>query len=206
MQASREGNGMTTTVLFIEHLISGIQAGIWLILFMLSILGLKFLESLRWNGYESLLLIILLSLLYPLGVFVDELADALFSRANRRIRTKIMKAEGLENTSFSIMNLLRSENDEYLANYLGYIRTRIRISRSAVVNFVLITISAVVFTVTRLQQVTVLPTSLLLLIEIAAGGFMIGLAWWAWNHITHTFARRIAQIYKLKNPDTFSME
>ncbi|HQL40512.1 MAG TPA: hypothetical protein PKV95_13640, partial [Anaerolineaceae bacterium] len=84
--------------------------------------------------------------------------------------------------------------------------TRIRISRSAVVNFVLITISAVVFTVTRLQQVTVLPTSLLLLIEIAAGGFMIGLAWWAWNHITHTFARRIAQIYKLKNPDTFSME
>ena len=54
---------MTTTVLFIEHLISGIQAGIWLILFMLSILGLKFLESLRWNGYESLLLIILLSLL-----------------------------------------------------------------------------------------------------------------------------------------------
>ncbi|HOU45046.1 MAG TPA: hypothetical protein PLS77_10375 [Anaerolineaceae bacterium] len=197
---------MTTTVLFIEHLISGIQAGIWLILFMLSILGLKFLESLRWNGYESLLLIILLSLLYPLGVFVDELADALFSRANRRIRTKIMKAEGLENTSFSIMNLLRSENDEYLANYLGYIRTRIRISRSAVVNFVLITISAVVFTVTRLQQVTVLPTSLLLLIEIAAGGFMIGLAWWAWNHITHTFARRIAQIYKLKNPDTFSME
>ncbi|MGH9753958.1 MAG: hypothetical protein ACREA2_14360, partial [Blastocatellia bacterium] len=70
---------MSTTALFIELLITGIQAAIWLILLILCFLGFDWITPERLKGFEAPLAVAILSIVYPTGVFIDNLTARLFN-------------------------------------------------------------------------------------------------------------------------------
>lgn len=196
---------MTTTVLFIEHLITGIQAAVWIGLIALSYFGTDWLRLDSVKDFETVGAFLALSLLYPLGMFVDNLADALFKRWSENIRDRRMQAENLKGGSLVIMKVLRDTDDEYLKAYIGYIRTRIRISRSTTLNFALITLTAVVFTLTRLQNLPRPQFFQLLGFEIVVGTTITILALLSWRSVTATFAKQVIRASKIFTADSRSV-
>jgi hypothetical protein len=187
---------MATTVLFVEHLITGLQAAVWIGLIIFSCFGFDWVKLDVVKDFESVAIVLLLSFVYPIGLFVDNFADAILKNWSERIRDQRMKKENLEGGSLLIMKVLKDIDDDYLKAYIGYVRTRMRISRSTAVNFALITITSLIFTSTRL---TTLPQSqfiLLLAFEVIAGLAITTLALLSWRSITNTFARQIVRASK----------
>ncbi len=68
---------MNTTLLFVDLLISGVQVGIWLCLLVASFVGFDPAALKELKGWEVAIAAALLPILYPAGVFVDNLADDL---------------------------------------------------------------------------------------------------------------------------------
>lgn len=190
---------MTTTVLFIEHLITGLQAGLWLTLFLLSFFGYEPFNLERIRGYETIVAVVLLSLIYPLGLFIDNIADDFFSKWSEKIRDERIQSEKqIKNRPPTVLELLMLVNDEFLVEYMGYIRTRIRICRSAVFNFGLITLASVVFTVSRLSDVAGNLLWKILVFEIVVGLLITALALRSWYQVSDTFAKQSARAYRYR--------
>jgi len=177
---------MATTVLFIEHLITGFQASIWFTLFVLSLFGYEWIDLNKFTGTTLVLTLLIISIIYPFGVFVDNIADDILKSWNRKIRKKYIQDE-----THSARRLLAITKDEALADYLGYVRTRIRISRSASLNFLLITISSIAFTATRLQNVLANSFWKVIIFELVVGVIVTTVAIATCHRISHTFARQI---------------
>jgi hypothetical protein len=185
---------MSTTALFIELLITGVQAAIWLTLFILCLLGFDWINPERLKGFEVLLAVILLPIVYPAGVFIDNLADRLF----RPWELKIREAYNLKKTQTALTLLMRTK-DQSLASHFSYIRSRIRISRSSAFNFALMTIASVPFTVARLRSVPKFPFWRTLLLEILVGFSLTALAALAWRQINHSFFKWIVRGYDINS-------
>jgi len=185
---------MSTTALFIELLITGIQATIWLILLILCLLGFEWINPDRLKGFEILLAVVLLPIVYPAGVFIDNLADSLF----RPWELKIREAYNLKKTQTALTLLMRTK-DQSLASHFTYIRSRIRISRSSALNFALMTIASMVFTVVRLRSVPRFPFWRTLLLEIFLGLSLTALAALAWQRINHDFFKWIVKGYNVNS-------
>lgn len=188
---------MTTTVLFIEHLITGLQSFIWLSLLTFSITGYNWFRFDLFKGFELFISFIALAIIYPIGIFVDNIADDLFKKWSKKIRDKIMSKEKVEYESLTVMKILYHSNDEFLKNYLGYIRTRIRISRSTALNFLIITILSVLFTIIRLNNLRATQFLELIIIETFIGVLIVIISIISWYRITQVFAKQIAYAYKM---------
>jgi hypothetical protein len=183
---------MSTTALFIELLITGVQAAIWLTLLILCLLGFDWINPERLKGFELTLTVVLLPIIYPAGVFIDNLADRLF----RPWELKIREPYNLKKTQTALTLLMRTK-DQSLASHFSYIRSRIRISRSSAFNFALMTIASVAFTVVRLRSVPKFPFWRTLLLEIIVGSSLTALASLAWLHINHSFFKWVVKGYDI---------
>ncbi len=179
---------MSTTALFIELLIIGLQAAIWLALLVLSILGYHWISPERIKGFEAMFAVLLLPIVYPAGIFIDYVADVIFSRWERRIRA----GYPLEKDE-TALRLMKENNDPSLAAHFGYLRSRIRLSRSSALNFTLITIMGLVFVITRCRNVSGFPFWRTMFLEVCIGGALAGLAVLAWRYITHSFHKWVAR-------------
>ncbi len=188
---------MKTTALLIEHLITGIQAAVWIALIAVSYFGPAQLKLDAIKGFEAVAALLVLSIVYPVGVFVDNLADFLLKNWSEKIRDKRMHAENLQGSSLVIMKVLKDTDDDYLKAYISYIRTRMRISRSTAFNFALITISALVFTVTRLNSLPHQQFWQLVMFEAVVGTIITVSALLSWRSITKTFAKQVVRASKI---------
>ena len=84
---------MSTTQLFVEHLIAGALTlfGIVLIIFAIGGIDANLMEKLL--KYEGLLTVVGVSAMYPLGIFTDNFADFLLKKLYEN-----------ENTNFEVSN------------------------------------------------------------------------------------------------------
>lgn len=183
---------MSTTSLIIEFLIVGIQVAIWLGLIFLSIFGIDWFVLEKIKGFEIMISVLALPIVYPIGIFVDNLADSLLDKWNRKIREKY-----IPDKSLSVSKLLVVAKNEWLAAIFDYGRARIRISRSTALNFLIITIVLPIFILTRLGPTFGGSTQ-----QVAALGFVTCalitiFALWSWQHITHIIGRRLEYTSKL---------
>ena len=183
---------MSTTALFIELLITGVQAAIWLALLILCLFGFDWVNPERLKGFEVMFAVILLPIVYPAGIFIDYLADRLFNPWEMKIR----KAYNLKNTQ-TALKLLVEIKDQTLASHFTYIRSRIRISRSSALNFALLTISSVCFTVIRLRNIPGFPFWKTLLLEVIMGLSLTALAALAWREINHSNYKWVVRGYNI---------
>ncbi|MBW4556914.1 MAG: hypothetical protein KME59_13385 [Trichormus sp. ATA11-4-KO1] len=102
---------MSTTALVIEHLITGLQAVIWLLLLVLTAFGWNWINLTVLKDFTTILTFVGLAVVYPIGIFVDELADFVFKPWMKRIRRKRFRLEGFDpdDLDLTTMNLLQKK-------------------------------------------------------------------------------------------------
>jgi len=135
---------MSTTALFVDFLIIGVQAGVWLAMLVLTIIGYNPINPTDIKGWETIVSVISLAFVYPLGLLVDQSADRLLLGKTKRLRAKI-----LGNQTITILELLLKAKDTRLTGYFDYLRIRIRISRSTMLNFTFAAIIAPTYLMIR---------------------------------------------------------
>jgi hypothetical protein len=131
---------MSTTLLFAELLIIGIQAGLWLFILFLNIVGLTWLQNIQVaviSDWQALIVVFLLSFLYVMGIIVDRVADTFFSKWEYRIAKEGFPERKLP---LVVLRFATSRDDEHLNHQYEYNRSRMRITRSSAINFALTTI------------------------------------------------------------------
>lgn len=181
---------MKTTQIIIEHLIAGIQMLIWLALFVFSLTGTDWYTPEAWHINGTAALAIAVAFVYPFGIIIDNIADKLLKGREKKIRAAIPGG------SQSMRQLLLQLNDADTTESFNYIRMRIRISRSAFVNFVLMTFAAMTFIATQI------PSQTYLLAAFLCGALLILISFYSWQLLTKSCYSKLAKRYRELSPDT----
>ncbi len=187
---------MNTTQLFIEQLLSGFLSLLGLVFLTFSIYGFDpiFFSSLIEK--ESLVVFCLFSFSYPLGIFSDNLADALLKGWEKRIKSKSHgEVDSETGTQVNFDNdqeitaeeILRSADSDWLTYYFTYSRKRIRISRSSAFGLTILTFGGIGFLLTCGTQIGIQePWKVAVGVGIA-GLVLVCLAIWNWWSFTTEF-------------------
>ncbi len=185
---------MSTTALVIEHLIVGLQAAIWLSLLVLTVFGWGWINLTVIKDFIPIITFLVIAVVYPIGIFVDELADFVFKPWMRRIRRERFRLECVptDHSNLTAMDLLLKTNDEFVLTYFNYIRVRIRVSRSTAINLALITVTALIFIGFRFSHSQSFAP--LILIVLFVGVLLTMLSVWVWREVSDTFARQIVRV------------
>jgi len=173
---------MTSTTTFIAELfICGIMSLIWVALGLLTLLGIEWVNPAILQGWEVPLGAVGVALAYTMGVLVVETADQLLKGWNERIKNAHV-AEGLP----TVMHLMIAAGSPRLEAWFDYSRSRIRVCRSAALNFTLIALAGLVFVFTH--PASVRPHGRLfcaLTITLAGGSLsLLALAGWRWSTLS----------------------
>jgi len=183
---------MNTTELFVEHLITGLMSIAWIMLFSLGLIDFNLSTIPLFHGFEAIALIFVFSMAYPLGIFTDNLADSLLKRWNNSIRKKYE----LEKNGITVARVLMTIKNEDVSKYFNYVR--MRIARSAGVNFLLLTISSILFLTIHKNSSDIL-ISFKLILTVGIIGLILTLwALWSWKNIVsnyHKMSKRILEEY-----------
>ena len=177
---------MNTTNLFVELIVIGVGAFIWLVMFLLSIFGYA------WLPMEYLLspavAIPILAVIYLLGIISDRIADAIFESIwSENLLKSYFKDRGEYYNGRRII-LIQSER---LSDLLEYGRSRLRICRGWAFNSIMIAISLNSFLWIQLSDkpfiwpVSIYGSISLLLFSYAA--------WFAWQKLVLNEYRKIKE-------------
>jgi|YNPNPStandDraft_1061719.scaffolds.fasta_scaffold104357_2 hypothetical protein len=186
---------MSTTLLFAELLIIGLQATIWLSLIVVNIWGYKWLSALQAVGlsdWQTVIVVLALSFVYVLGIIIDRVADLIFSGWDKRIREKIIPNAPLP---IAVMRFELGKDNEYLNRQFEYTRSRMRIARASSVNFSLITLLAIQFVLLHLQGN---PGQIGYLIFLSVfGSFLVCTTLYSWYKLERTYFGLVRANYEL---------
>jgi hypothetical protein len=175
---------MSTTDLFVELIIIGIGAAIWLVLLILSLFGYNWVPL----GVATSLVALVpaLAVVYVLGIVVDRVADALFEKVWKPALYR--KVYDDKQAYFHDRHLIYI-HAERLSNLLEYGRSRLRICRGWTLNAFLILITSNLFVWTRLSH-TRRQVVLSVCCTAAIGLFAYG-NWFAWRQLALTNYRKV---------------
>jgi hypothetical protein len=125
---------MNTTNLFVELIVIGIGAAIWITLFVFSFLGYTWAPTPdKWFSFA--VLIPTVSVIYVLGIIVDRLADSSFEK----LWSKTIRNKWFQNIDeYYRARRLIYKSSERIGDLLEYGRSRMRISRGWAFNAALI--------------------------------------------------------------------
>ena len=140
----RKKTFMSTTALFVELLIVGLESLVWIFLFISGFFGIDWLLGLI-NIFEKaglFLTVVLIGFAYLIGILLDELFDSLTGWWSNRIKSSIHDKDLPQ--MWDMQAYIFGHSKE-ATEQLGYIRTRVRIMRSSIFNFGLIGIGAILF-------------------------------------------------------------
>lgn len=165
---------MSTTNLFVELLVIGVGASLWIGLLVCGIVSVGDIPAPWLRSYP--LLLVSLAFLYVLGIITDRMADWTFDQLfSSRIRSRCFDSKrAYQDARRFVLN-----SSDRLADLHEYGRTRIRISRGWSLNSAL---AALVLSLQTLCQ----PAGSLWTSAAARWG-IVGLAglslaaWWSWR-------------------------
>jgi len=178
---------MKTTQIILEHLIAGVQMMSWLLLFSLSILNIE-AQSFTGEGINfAFWSVIALSFVYPLGIILDNIADRILRKPEKKIKGSVLGANK------SMTQLLLQLNNALVTEQFDYIRIRIRITRSAFVNFFMLTFSSLLFTFSRMGLTC--ESAKLLALQFLIGMCLTIFAYYSWGLLNHTYYSKISKRY-----------
>jgi hypothetical protein len=197
---------MNTTAIFVEILVIGMQAIIWIVLLVLSLVGYDWLSAIpvnldKWSVFVTILLI---AYCYTLGIIVDRLADGLFiltkkfmlvKPRNLLLRINRVRQTFEESAQDHRMETLASEGGATV--FLEYIRSRLRILRATVLNLFLITITSLLFISSRCGSLGCASPMALATTILGVGLFLTAIAYVAWAMLQSTYDERLNQIKQL---------
>ena len=175
---------MGTTELFVELIVIGIGAVIWIVLGTFSIFGYTWIPNDELFSVSTL--IPFLSLVYIVGIVTDRIADVLFEAIwVPKLQKKYYSSSALARDD---RRLIYSSN-EFLANLIEYGRSRLRICRGWAFNGVLIMIAANFFIATQISGRD-LQNKLFIWVNLLVG-FVAYFSWYSWYRLQDTQYRRL---------------
>ena len=168
----RDLYNMATTTIFIENLIAGMQSSIWVAVLISSFIGVDWIIALLTWAEKSanLLILILFGLWYTLGIVLDVIANGVFTLIDPK--KFLLKSGWVINKFRKTTDLERAKVYSKFGDptqFLEYIRSRIRIVRTTVLNLFLIVISVLLFIYTRCDLINCISKSQFMLITIVSG-------------------------------------
>lgn len=181
---------MNTTLLFVEIFIAGIQGLIWAALLILNFTGVNWLTAVKFQEFGSfsfLISALVFSIAYSLGIGIDRIANALYSRWDKKIGAQYFPQEARS------LAIVRFQLDiEFLNKQLEYVRTRLRIVRSSSLNFLLITTLSVGL-ITKLDFLSMADKWRYGAVVGVAGTLLVVLFTTSWYSLTKTNYRLIKE-------------
>jgi hypothetical protein len=176
---------MSTTALFVELLVIGLGVTIWLALLIAAVFGYTF--SNFASNVSIFALAPIFGIAYLLGIIIDRIAYELFSGLENRIRNRIIVVSGSSPTTQAQERFILT-NSELLRDQIIYNRSRLRICRSWVINFILIAFSSAIWSyVTKLYNAFIL--SLL-------GVIFALVTFWVWRKLSEDYYYNIKASYE----------
>ncbi len=187
---------MTSTAIFAEILVVGLQATVWLALLCLLIADQNGVHvgaiTARLSGlkeWAALITTFVIGFAYTLGIIVDRIADSLWSWINGVLISKADDSNKKPGPSVAKKRLEVMSKDDGLTKFLEYIRSRMRIARSTSLNLVLATVAAALLA--RHSG------SLWVLTIIGSGSVLVIISAYVSRRIGKTYDKRLNQAYKL---------
>ncbi|MCP4536302.1 MAG: hypothetical protein GY832_04075 [Chloroflexi bacterium] len=177
---------MSTTDLFVELMVIGIGAAIWLILLIFSIFGYKWI--LPEQVVSLVALIPVAAVVYVLGIVVDRIADTIFEKLWGQTLCKKVYETKKEYYDDRRLIYTRAER---LGNLLEYGRSRLRICRGWTLNTILILITQNMFIWTWVGDRR-LRVGLGIFCNIAVGLFAFA-NWFAWRQLSLANYRKVRE-------------
>jgi hypothetical protein len=124
---------MNTTELFVEIIVIGVGVDLWLGLLILTFFGYSWIP---WGQFTSIVsLVPFLAVTYVLGITIDRLADQIYSRWDKKLRSYKFTNNAEYHQARTATYTHASDN---IIDLFEYGRSRLRISRSWSINFALI--------------------------------------------------------------------
>jgi hypothetical protein len=144
---------MSTTTLFVEILIIGFQACVWLFLVISSIVGgdsINFIAA-KFSKYPALTTALVLAVAYVLGIFFDKLATWLIEESWLGVRLQPLK-DSIEKRYKNDRRVEYQRKYAYIMVHKGqpmtdllYARSKVRILRASILNIPIITAAAMLY-------------------------------------------------------------
>lgn len=183
---------MTTTNVFAELLIIGIETLAWIALLIFSLWGYDWIDFAVFNNLIAA--IPLAAVAYVLGIIMDRVSDAFLAGTDHAIRRKVL-GERVAN-SFSQLRSYVLAKSPYLSTDLDYLRSRLRIMRSSAINFGLLALTGAAFILTRVN--TVASTKYwAAATAFFAGVLLASLSYYAWSISSLTYYLRLQTAFAL---------
>ncbi|MDX1586283.1 MAG: hypothetical protein R3222_06045 [Balneolaceae bacterium] len=181
---------LSTTELFVEHIISGILSLVWIGAIALSITGFDLSIIPYLQSFWGLLAVLMTAIAYPIGIFVDTAADMLLEKKNLNIKT--VKASVPKDVS--LIQLLHELKDENITSYFIYNRFKTRVTRSSALNFVLIGLAVPVFLWVRGEGLQIEGVNAIAITIMATFLFLSVIAFLMWTETVKTMHERTRQL------------
>lgn len=184
---------MSSTAMFIELLVVGFEALIWIALLIGTLFGVDWVPSLQdiFAHAEILVTAILIGLAYLLGIIIDAITDAILEKWEVRI---VRSVQGEKKVSKLDMLTHAISTIESARAVLRYPRSRIRILRSSMFNLGLISVGALCLLWTRFSVQSSLRTGLTLFI-VTAGLILTGASVYAYWHLEGFYWELVNSFY-----------
>jgi hypothetical protein len=180
---------MTTTQVFIELLITGFGSLIWIILLFFGINGLDFKLFLEL-AISNIFLLPIAGLAYIIGIIVDRIGFQLFKKKERKNIHKVFSEdEDRSNVQFKVVYII--QNSDHLKSKIDYNRSRLRLTRSWIINFFMITLSLIIYSITTDYE----NTSILLSLLVISFFFCI-LSFYTWNKLSGDYYKNIKSSFE----------
>lgn len=188
---------MSTTAIFAEILIIGLQATVWIALLVLSFLPKGSINPGALDGWEALTTVFVLAAAYTLGIVVDRIADSAYGRL-RKIWDKEEKGKGKRKKNLpdvSIMRLRVMEKEDGKARFIDYQRSRLRVARATVLNVALVFLTGVYYLGRADMSKPAIATFSVALLIVLAGSLF------AAERIHRAYMNRLVEAYEMWKAD-----
>jgi hypothetical protein len=132
---------MNTTNIFVELVVVGFHALIWIALMVVALVGYQNVDLEKLLSVNLALPI--LAMTYILGILVDRVADFIFIKQDTKMRP-VDEDTNLPQSFLKMRYYILNKSSDIYAQ-LEYTRSRLRIARASVFNFALMTIAGLLF-------------------------------------------------------------
>jgi hypothetical protein len=187
---------MSTTNVFAELLIIGIETLAWIALLIFSLWGHGWIDFAIFNNL--VIAIPLAAAAYVLGIMMDRVSDGLLARADHAIRRKVLGERAAK--SFSQLRSYVLAKSAYLSADLDYLRSRLRIMRSSAINFGFLALTGAAFILTRVEVAAAIKYWAAAT-AFFAGMFLASLSYYAWSISSLTYYLRLQTAFALLPDD-----
>lgn len=142
---------MSTTVVFVEFLIAGMQASAWLAVILLVIVGPEPLASVSTvlRDFAGLTTLVLVAIWYTVGIIIDQVGNVIFTLLDipgLLMRSALLKRLIEMRPGLTVRTAVLAEVGN-VAGFLDYNRSRIRIMRATTLNVCLVEITLAIVSV-----------------------------------------------------------